>query len=66
MQPHGAAMLDRIVNHQAQITAYIDDYRMMIFTTLPSPALLLLLRRPKRVSAAPAEVHAAMDWSVIV
>ena len=47
MQPHGAAMLDQIVNQQAQITAYIDDYWMMIFTTLPSLLLLLLLRRPR-------------------
>ena len=61
MQPHGAAMLDHIINQQALITAYIDDYWMMIFTTLPSLALLLLLRRPKRASAAPAEAHAAMD-----
>ena len=49
MQAHGAAVLDQIVNQQAQIIAYIDDYWMMIFTTLPS--LLLLL------AAAPAEVE---------
>ena len=28
-------LLDQIVNQQAQIVAYLDDYRMMIFTTLP-------------------------------
>jgi hypothetical protein len=37
---HGAALLDHIVNQQAQIIAYMDDYKLMIFTTLP--ALLLL------------------------
>ena len=47
MQAHGAALMDHMVNQQAQITAYIDDYWMMIFTTLPSLALLLLLRRPR-------------------
>ena len=57
---HGAAMLDQIINQQAQIIAYIDDYRMMIFTTLPSLLLLLLMRRPRR-TAAPAEAHAAME-----
>ena len=57
---HGASMLDVIINQQAQITAYIDDYRMMIFTTLPSLLLLLLMRRPRR-TAAPAEAHAAME-----
>jgi DHA2 family multidrug resistance protein len=61
MQAHGAAMLDQVVNQQAQITAYIDDYWMMIFTTLPSLLLLLLLRRPKLNSTAPIEAHAAMD-----
>ena len=58
---HGAAVLDHIVNQQAQIVAYIDDYWMMIFTTLPSLLLLLLLRRPRRTGTAPVEAHAAMD-----
>ena len=61
MHAHGAAVMDQIVNQQAQITAYIDDYWMMVFTTLPSLVLLLLLRRPRLNSAAPAEAHAAMD-----
>jgi MFS transporter, DHA2 family, multidrug resistance protein len=61
MHPHGAAVLDHMVNQQAQIIAYIDDYWMMIFTTLPSLLLLLLLRRPRLTSAAPVEAHAAMD-----
>ena len=45
--PHGAAMLDRIVNQQAQIIAYMDDYKLMIFTTLPAILLLFLMRRPR-------------------
>ena len=47
MHTHGAAMMDQMVNQQAQITAYIDDYWMMVLTTLPSLLLLLLLRRPR-------------------
>ncbi len=42
----GAAMLDRVIQHQAQIIAYADDYKMMIFTTAPI-LLLLLMRRSK-------------------
>jgi MFS transporter, DHA2 family, multidrug resistance protein len=61
MHAHGAALMDQIVNQQAQITAYIDDYWMMTLTTLPSLALLFLLRRPKASSTAPVEVHAATD-----
>ena len=59
---HGAALLDRVVNQQAQIIAFVDDYRMMIFTTMPALALLLLMRRPHAAtSRSTEETHAAMD-----
>ncbi len=61
MHAHGAAVMDHIVNQQAQISAYMDDYWMMTFTTLPSLLLLLLLKRPKLSAGAPIEAHAAMD-----
>ncbi len=58
----GAALLDHVINQQAQIVAYIDDYKMMIFTTLPALVLLFLMRRPKvAVKPSPDEAHAAMD-----
>jgi DHA2 family multidrug resistance protein len=57
---HGAAMLDRVINQQAQIIAYVDDYKMMIFTTLPALLLLFLMRRP-REAPSPAEHGAALD-----
>lgn len=61
-QAQGVAALDHMVNTQAQIIAYINDYQMMVFTTLPSLLLLLLLRRPKLSSAAPPDAaHAALD-----
>ena len=46
---HGAALLDRIVNQQAQIVAYADDYVLLIMTTLPALLLLLLMRLPRKV-----------------
>jgi DHA2 family multidrug resistance protein len=46
-------MLDRIVNHQAQIIAYINDYVLMIITTMPAILLLLLMRRPRYAAATP-------------
>lgn len=49
MHPHGAALLDRIVNQQASIIAYVDDYKLMAFTAFPS-LLLLLLMRPAHVA----------------
>ena len=59
--PHGAAMLDGIINQQALIIAYLDDYRLMIFTTAPALLLLFLMRRPAGVSAKADPSHAAMD-----
>ena len=50
---HGAAALDGIINHQAQIIAYIDDYVLMILTTAPALLLLLLMRRPRHAAAEP-------------
>jgi MFS transporter, DHA2 family, multidrug resistance protein len=57
---HGAAMLDHLINQQAQIIAYVDDYKMMIFTTLPALLLLLLMRRPRQAPRTAAS-HAAME-----
>jgi len=48
--PHGAALLDRLVNQQAQIIAYADDYKLLILTTLPALLLLLVMRRPRYVA----------------
>jgi DHA2 family multidrug resistance protein len=50
---HGTILLDQMVNRQAQIIAYINDYVLMIITTMPAVLLLLLMRRPHH--AAPSE-----------
>ena len=47
------AMLDRMVNVQASIIAYNNDYRMMTFVVVPPLLLLLLMRRPKRDGPQP-------------
>ena len=54
---HGLALLDRIVNQQAQIVAYVDDYVLLIITTLPALLLLLLMRMPRK-AVAPVETQA--------
>ena len=51
--PHGAAMLDRMIDHQARIIAYNNDYRLMMLTVVPPLLLLGFMRRHSRV--APAE-----------
>jgi MFS transporter, DHA2 family, multidrug resistance protein len=52
---HGAALLDRLVGQQAEIIAYMNDYMLLICTTLPALLLLLLMRRPPAVAAIQAE-----------
>jgi len=41
----GARLLEQMIDRQAQIIAYADDYRVMAAVVLPSLLLLLLLRR---------------------
>jgi DHA2 family multidrug resistance protein len=45
---HGAAMLDQMINHQAQIIAYNNDFRMMTLVVVPPLLLLLVMRRHER------------------
>jgi DHA2 family multidrug resistance protein len=45
---HGTALLDRIVNEQAQIIAYANDYVLLILATVPAWLLLLLMRLPRK------------------
>ena len=55
----GQAALNAVVTEQAAIIAYADDYRLMMFMTLATLPMLLLMRRPGRaVGGAPA--HAAV------
>ncbi len=61
MQYANATLLDSLVNHQALIIAYLDDFKLMLLTSAPTVLLLLLLRRPARNAAVPADAHAAMD-----
>jgi MFS transporter, DHA2 family, multidrug resistance protein len=51
----GMALLDRIVNEQAQIVAYANDYVALIVATLPAWLLLLMMRLPRKVVSTKAE-----------
>jgi len=46
-------MLDRIVNEQAQIVAYANDYVLLIMATVPAWLLLLVVRLPRKVIRTP-------------
>ena len=52
---HGAAMLDQMINHQAQIIAFNNDFRMMTLVVVPPLLLLLVMRKhEQRPVVAPA------------
>ena len=45
---HGAAVLDQMINQQAQIIAFNNDFRMMSLVVVPPLLLLLVMRRHER------------------
>jgi DHA2 family multidrug resistance protein len=49
---HGVAMLDQMINQQAQIIAYNNDFRAMALVVVPPLLLLLVMRRHERPPAA--------------
>jgi DHA2 family multidrug resistance protein len=56
----GAQMLDAIVNRQAEIIAYNNDWKLMMLLALPMLPLLLLMRGPKKGAGGPGVEHAAV------
>ncbi|HVZ06528.1 DHA2 family efflux MFS transporter permease subunit [Rhodopila sp.] len=57
---YGAQVLDAMINQQAQIIAYNNDWKLMMLTALPMLLLLPLMRRPQATGGAKAE-HAVME-----
>ena len=49
---HGAALLDQVINQQARIIAYNNDFRLMTLTVVPPMVLLFFMRRHVRPVAA--------------
>ncbi len=58
--PAGMAMLNQMVNYQAQVIAYLADFKLMVFTSLPILFLIFLMRRASHASV-PAEHAAVME-----
>jgi DHA2 family multidrug resistance protein len=44
--PFGAAGLDQVINRNAQIIAYSNDFLFMFFISLPALVIIFLMRRP--------------------
>jgi DHA2 family multidrug resistance protein len=56
----GLQTLNGMVNHQASIIAYNDDWVLMMMLALSMLALLLLMRKPKHAAHAADTEHAAV------
>ncbi|MEJ0022504.1 MAG: hypothetical protein WDN76_03050 [Alphaproteobacteria bacterium] len=57
----GQAMADALVNRQAAMQAYVDDFRILVLVSIFSVPLLLLVRTPKKNPNAPKVAHAVAD-----
>ena len=51
----GHQFRDAIFSAQAEIIAYMDDYVLLICTTLPAILLLLVMRKPRQGAAVEVE-----------
>ncbi|HKT53747.1 MAG TPA: DHA2 family efflux MFS transporter permease subunit [Caulobacteraceae bacterium] len=49
--PAGAAAINGVVNQQATMVAYIDDFKLMMITTMALAPLLFFMRPPSRTLA---------------
>jgi DHA2 family multidrug resistance protein len=54
----GRAALDAVVTRQAQIIAYIDDYKLLMIATLAVIPLLIVFKKPSRAGGAD---HAVLE-----
>ena len=54
--PFGLQQLNQVVNLQAQIIAYANDFLLMFYISLPVIAVILLMRKPK-VMPAPSQIE---------
>jgi len=48
----GRAALDAVVTQQAQIIAYMDDYKLLMIATLAAVPLLIIFKKPPRDAGA--------------
>ncbi len=55
----GARLLDAMVNREAQIIAYSNDYRLLMLSAIPPLLLLFLLRRSPHTAPVPAPAKLA-------
>jgi DHA2 family multidrug resistance protein len=59
--PTALAQIDGLVNAQALMISYVDDFKLMMLVTLAAIPLAFLLRKPRAAASAGAPAAAHMD-----
>jgi DHA2 family multidrug resistance protein len=54
--PFGATQLDAVINMNAQVIAYANDFLFMFYISLPSLLIILLMRKPT-VAPSPVDLE---------
>ena len=57
----GKAMLDQVVNKQAAIIAYANDFWLMMWIAIAAMPIVFIMKRPERKTAPEGAAHVAMD-----
>jgi MFS transporter, DHA2 family, multidrug resistance protein len=50
--PSGASLLNSIINTQSQIIGYVDDYKLLMLTSIPAMLCLFLIRKQPKAKKA--------------
>jgi len=61
MIPFGAQQINQIVDRNAQIVGYANDFLFMFFISLPALVVIFLMRRPAMIPGAPAPKLEVME-----
>jgi hypothetical protein len=51
--PFGAAQMDAVVQYNAQLIAYANDFLFMFYISLPALLVLFLMRKPALLAHPP-------------
>ncbi|HEV2560678.1 MAG TPA: DHA2 family efflux MFS transporter permease subunit [Rhizomicrobium sp.] len=61
MLPFGAQQINQVVDRNAQIVGYANDFLFMFFVSLPALIVIFLMRRPTMIPGAPAPKLEVME-----
>jgi MFS transporter, DHA2 family, multidrug resistance protein len=61
MLPFGAQQINQVVDRNAQIVGYANDFLFMFFVSLPALIVIFLMRRPAMIPGAPAPKLEVME-----